>query len=58
MKQIVKIKEFRLLCWVTATNISIACAFFLMGLFMQERILPPDMPVTQASSLFASYAAA
>ncbi len=58
LKQTMNIKGFRLLSWVTAANVSIACTFSLVGLFMPERLLSSVMPATQASSLFAGYAAA
>ena len=48
----------RLLPWITAINVSIACGFSLAGLFAPQALLPSGSISTEASRIFALYAAA
>jgi hypothetical protein len=48
----------RLASWVTAVNVVVASGFSLAGLVSPESILPAHSVPTQASFIFAMYAAA
>ena len=48
----------RIASLVTAINVIVACGFSVAGLLRPNAILPPDASVTEASQIFAIYAAA
>jgi hypothetical protein len=48
----------KLLSWITAINVLVATGFSLAGLLAPQSILPPGSLSTQASQIFAMYAAA
>lgn len=48
----------RLLSWITAINVLVASGFSLAGLLAPQSILPPGSVSTEASRIFAMYAAA
>src|SRR5579863_2877348 len=48
----------RLLSWVTAINVLVACGFSIAGLLAPQVLLPSGSISTEASWIFAMYAAA
>jgi hypothetical protein len=48
----------RLLSWVTAINVLVACGFSVAGLLAPQALLPSGSVSTEASRIFAMYAAA
>ena len=48
----------RLLSWVTAINVLVACGFSVAGLVAPQALLPSGSIPTEASRIFAIYAAA
>jgi hypothetical protein len=48
----------RLLSWVTAINVLISCGFSVAGLVAPQAFLPSGSISTEASRIFAMYAAA
>ena len=48
----------RLLSWITAINVLVACGFSLAGIFAPQGLLPSGSISTEASRIFALYAAA
>ena len=48
----------RLLSWITAINVLISCGFGLAGLVAPQALLPSGSISTEASRIFAMYAAA
>jgi hypothetical protein len=48
----------RLLSWFTAINVLVACGFSLAGLVAPQVLLPSGSTSTEASLIFAMYAAA
>lgn len=48
----------RLLSWVTAINVLVACGFSVAGLIAPQVLLPSGSVSTEASLIFAMYAAA
>jgi hypothetical protein len=48
----------RLLSWITAINVLVACGFSVAGLVAPQAILPAGSISTEASRIFAMYAAA
>jgi hypothetical protein len=53
-----KMNAMRLASWITATNVLIASGFSIAGLVRPQSILPPGDVPTDASFIFAMYAAA
>ena len=48
----------RLLSWITAINVLVACGFSIAGLLAPQALLPSGSITTEASRIFAMYAAA
>jgi hypothetical protein len=48
----------RLLSWITAINVLVACGFSVAGLVAPQALLPSGSISTEASRIFAMYAAA
>ena len=48
----------RLLSWITAINVLVACGFSVAGLVAPQAFLPSGCITTEASRIFAMYAAA
>ena len=48
----------RLLSWITAINVLVACGFSIAGLLAPQALLPSGSISTEASRIFAMYAAA
>ena len=48
----------RLLSWITAINVLVACGFSIAGLVAPQAMLPVGSTSTEASRIFAMYAAA
>jgi hypothetical protein len=48
----------RLLSWITAINVLVACGFSIAGLVAPQALLPSGSISTEASRIFAMYAAA
>ena len=48
----------RLLSWITAINVLVACGFSVAGLVAPQAFLPSSSISTEASRIFAMYAAA
>ena len=48
----------RLLSWITAINVLVACGFSVAGLVVPQALLPSGSISTEASRIFAMYAAA
>lgn len=48
----------RLLSWITSINVLVACGFSIAGLVAPQAFLPPGSITTEASRIFAMYAAA
>ena len=48
----------RLLSWITAINVLVACGFSVAGLVAPQAFLPSGSISTEASRIFAMYAAA
>jgi hypothetical protein len=48
----------RLLSWITAINVLVACGFSVAGLAAPQAFLPSGSISTEASRIFAMYAAA
>ena len=48
----------RLLSWITAINVLVACGFSVAGLLASQVLLPSGSVSTEASLIFAMYAAA
>ena len=48
----------RLLSWITSINVLVACGFSVAGLVASQAFLPPGSITTEASRIFAMYAAA
>jgi hypothetical protein len=48
----------RLLSWITAINVLVACGFSVAGLLAPQVLLPSGSISTEASQIFAMYAAA
>jgi hypothetical protein len=53
-----RIRAFRTASWITALNVLIASGFSIAGLLRPESILPAGYVPTNASFVFALYAAA
>jgi hypothetical protein len=47
----------RFLSWVTAINVLVACGFSVAGLIAPQALLPSGCLATEASRIFAMYAA-